>query len=883
VGDAVLVGRRDVVATIVDLLSERRAGVLLVGEAGLGKTTVLDAVVQTVVPTSRTVRVASYEVDRRTDLALATDLARALLDLGPATNPQTEAALVVLAEPSLDDVALDRRALGAALGRQLASAAATEPLLVVLDDLHWIDEASASVVGAAVRRAAPADVRVLGATRGASALELQGTVVIPLEPLPEAALRDLVAPHLTSQDRLLTRPLITAAGGNPMLALEIARALPARATVDHLRLPVPLFDRVRERLSALPVGTRTLLVDVAISSGCTWEDLDEPDGLVPALDGGLVVRTGATVTFAHPLYTRAVLDLATPGQLARAHGSAALRSSDPLDRARHLSHTVLEPDERTAADLEAAGHAFRRRGDVLSGQRVARAAYDATPTDTDRRVRWRRAALWAQALVDGDADASPALAALAMLTSTPDEHARLRLLESAAFVEMRIAAREVLDAPDISSSERLMAASQLLTAELFLGTHRAGVDRVRSWLPLVPPTDAEGEWARAVSDLALMMRLSGTRIDPRLLARAQRIESLPESVPASQGEVPDTVVGLLAMYDDDHVTADRYLSEVAELAPDVPSSEAFHALELWARRGEVRRARAFIEDGVGWYVDPGFSFVYALVAAWEGDEAELARVVDAGRPQSEHRGDLMYPLGIDTARALLELGRGNPEIAWSYAGPASRALHDRGWQEPSIFPVLPLAIEAALGTGRDTQAAELLQWLDQVAAHLPSRWAAAGALRARGIQAGVAGDTDRAVDLLGEAQSLYAELGLPNEQRRAQLMAGQILRRRGRRQAARLQLTQARDELSRMGIHGFAGLASAELLRLGGRRASGEELTEAERRVAELVSTGASNQDVAASLVVSVKTVESHLSRIYRKLDVRTRSELAATWRGLAP
>jgi DNA-binding CsgD family transcriptional regulator len=742
-----------------------------------------------------------------------------------------------------------------------------------------MDDQSAAVLHGALRRAAHSDVRVLAATRGASPLPLQDAVALELPPLTETAIRELVDDHLGR--RLgpdLGRPLAAAVGGNPMFALELVRALPPDATTVDVRLSGTLADRVSARVSALPATCRSALVDLAVLGQCTWDDVADGDALAPAMSEELVRDDGRVIGFVHPLFARAVLDSATPFDLARAHARAALSATDSLERARHLAASRPEPAEAVAAELEDAASQLLERGDLLSAEQVARASVDATPTTAPAATRWRRMHTQAVALDSLGTLTDDLVDRMALLAESPDESALTRLLACRDMNERRTMLRTVVADPALSERVRLLVANELMSAELFLGDHVAGVELVAPLVPDEPPGGAEMEWADLVAGIALMSRLLGLPPDRAALDRA--VDLLGERREASRfdGEGPWTTLGRIAMYDDDTETAARVLVAPAEARPDSPTAAAFHALELWCRTGQIRRARRFVDNGVGWFVDDAFSFVYTLIAAWEGDADRCEREAVQALDLAARSGDVMYPQGVATALALLELGRGNAEQAWTHSQTASATLHERRWLEPSIFPVLPIAIEAALWTGRSAAAEERLTWLEHAAAVLPSRWAAATAGRCRGLHACLAGDTEHGLETLLRSATDFDLLGLPNERARSLLLAGQIQRRDGLRSAARVSLTEALDLFTSCGIDGFAEQCRAELTRLGGRRPGSDSLTESERQVAALVAAGSSNPQAAAALRLSVKTIETHLSRVYRKLGVRGRTELAARW-----
>lgn len=238
----------------------------------------------------------------------------------------------------------------------------------------------------------------------------------------------------------------------------------------------------------------------------------------------------------------------------------------------------------------------------------------------------------------------------------------------------------------------------------------------------------------------------------------------------------------------------------------------------------------------------------------------------------------MFLEGLDTAEALLDLCLGNYAEARKKAVRAATTLEDRGCREPSWIPALPIAIEAAAISGSRDEARGLLDRLDQQAEMLESRWAQAAAQRGRSTLLGVEGDSHEALRFAISSAEAFEQLSLPTEAGWSALVAGRLARRAGERSLAREWLQRAIDHLEPRGCAGFASQAREEMSRLSGRRVAASELTDAERHVAGLAATGMTNPEIAAAAFLSVKTVEAHLSRVYRKLGVRSRAELAARW-----
>jgi DNA-binding CsgD family transcriptional regulator len=234
------------------------------------------------------------------------------------------------------------------------------------------------------------------------------------------------------------------------------------------------------------------------------------------------------------------------------------------------------------------------------------------------------------------------------------------------------------------------------------------------------------------------------------------------------------------------------------------------------------------------------------------------------------------------ADGIISLLSGDTSAAWQRLHAAARTLHEVGSREPSVPGVLPLAVEAATAVGDLDEAEVLCARLDDQARAVGSRWGSAAVLAAQAHLACARGAGGAAVDLFDRAAHAFADLDLPLPQGRALLACGTVLRRAGQRGEARQRLTAARALLERAGAHSLVRDTDAELGRLGvpGAGSRGSALTVTERQVVELATSGLRNIEIAAKLQISAKTVEHHLGRVYRKLGVRGRTELAGALDG---
>ena len=238
------------------------------------------------------------------------------------------------------------------------------------------------------------------------------------------------------------------------------------------------------------------------------------------------------------------------------------------------------------------------------------------------------------------------------------------------------------------------------------------------------------------------------------------------------------------------------------------------------------------------------------------------------------RSDETFRIQNTTALGILELSLGNAAEAARLLSPLWDLLASRGHREPTAYPILPNAIEALVATGKPDAAERLHAQLEEAGREFDSPWALATAARCGGLLAAARGDLDAALSHLEQAIAEHERLPNPLERGRTLLALGTVRRRRKEKRAAREALDAAITIFDELPAPLWAKRARAERARIGGRVAAGE-LTETERRIAELVAQGRSNKDVAAQLFITARTVEGHLTRIYEKLGVRSRAELA--------
>jgi DNA-binding CsgD family transcriptional regulator len=600
------------------------------------------------------------------------------------------------------------------------------------------------------------------------------------------------------------------------------------------------------------------------------------------------VRDGV-VRFAHPLLASgayAATDTATRREL---HAAVAARVSDPEERARHLALAATGPDERVAAVLEDAARRAESRGAPAAAADLLERAVRLTPPersgDAQRRTIDAAFSIFqagdsrrARELLDGLVGAmerGPARArALVRLSIVRGYDDDLRAAEALL--------REAIDEAE-GDEELVAAARNQLSGILF---------RLRERLP---EAVAHATAAATSTRVGIVAEALGVRLlaeaalgRPEAHATLHRVLELQERCEHSRVMTQPLFPAAFAwLWWDDLERArtafERLRSNAVELGDE---SSLAYVLVMGAQidcvRGDAPSAARLADEGYALTEQTGQATVGAYVLALRAIADAIAGDVDEGRDRAE----LSLAIASRTngrpaehfARAalgLLEQSVGRAAEVTRALGPLVDFLRAEQITEPGTARVVPDQVEALIALGELEAAGELLGWYAANAERLQRRSALAAAARCRGMLAGARRDVDGAVAALADALRLHDGVPIPLELGRTQLALGTALRRSRRRGAAREALEAARETFTTLGARVWAGRAEAELGRLGGRPPSSGALTPTERRVAELVCRGLQTKQVAAALFVSPKTVEGHLTRIYGKLGVGSRTELA--------
>ncbi len=889
----------------LDSLGEGPAALLLEGEPGIGKTTLVLAGIEMAKRRGMQVHAcAGSSSDARLSYAALADLYRdvdieALKDLPPPQRDALDAALL-RAHPESE---IDPLAVATASLSVVEELAMNGPVLIAIDDLQWLDNPTARVVEFCSRRIG-GPIGILAARRpGMSdgpvppAIALREPDRVQLREvgtLSDTELRKLLSERAPDplERRLLGR-ISEASGGNPFYALELSRGLEADATrATALPLPQSLEDVVTAKLAGLPEEVYEALLATAALADPTPDLLERAYGsdAIAALEAAeerqLVLMDGERVRFAHPLLAHGIYTGAAAPRRREMHRHLSTVVSNPEERARHLALARVLPDAIGA--LDEASRYVRARGAPdaaaellelaleLGGppELLVRAAeYHFDAGDVQRSQELANEAI--EALEGGEALAE------ALLLCT--EHFLAESYsESTALLERALS--------EAGSNDLLRAKIGLSVAQDYyqLGFWEKTAEMAELTLAAARRLDQPGRIAQGYAAKLLADFNLGSGVDEQLLQEALRLEDPNARMGISEAP-SDLVLCVLLWTGRLHearavaTKLRRHYGDRGEAPSFALISTAVAQIECWC--GDVGAARTAADDAL----DHGLLqmgttgralglWVRSLVDAYSGQ-------VDEARQAAEESMALFAGLSSRSARwpltilGFLELSAGNYEAAASRLAPAAANAVSDALPEPCANGELFTgdAAEALIGTGRIEEAEAIVSLLEERGAALDRVWAIFVGLRGRALILAAQGDVEAAERAVERALVEHERLPMPIERARSLLALGRIRRRLRKRRAAKEALDEALEIFESAGSQRWAEQARSEIDAIGLRPAAeGDELTPSEERVVKLVADGLSNKEVAAALVVSPKTVEAHLGRAYRKLGVRRRSELTA-------
>jgi DNA-binding CsgD family transcriptional regulator len=896
---AQLIGRERERKALDRLLDSGRGGVLVVyGEAGVGKTALLEYAAEA----GREFRIArtfGVEAEMELPFAAVQQLCSPLFELMERLpQPQRDAlgvAFGLIANPAHHTP--DRFLVGLAVLGLLSEAAEERPLLCVVDDAQWLDRASARALAFVARRLLAEKIALVFAAREPGDV-LAGLPELHVLSLGHRDARTLLESALPAplDERVLDR-IVVETRGNPLALLELPRGLTPTQLAGGFGLPaaVPLSTSIEEsftrRLANLPGEARRLLLVAAADpvgdTALVWraaQQLGIPESVAETVEAEGLLELGARVVFRHPLVRSAVYrgaGLKDRRAVHRALAEATDPLIDPDRRAWHRAQAASTPDEDVAAELERSAGRAQARGGVAAVAAFLERAAALTPEPACRAQRLLAAAT-------AKRDAGDLEAALGLLVGVEagvlDElvRARVDLLRAQIAMEQRrggdagrlflsAASRlEPLD-PELARETYLEALGGAMASDLEVA---GGAPAVAAAARAAPPGTVPPRRVDVLLDAFAIRLTDGYAAAAPTFARALELLLAMEDVGSwlslSSGRNSNIVA--LEMWDEEalHLLAARQVQVARDTGALVHLQFALSFLarshmlagELTAAALMIDEAR-MIAEATG---NPAHVNAPMILAAWRGDETQASELIEATSAEAATR----RWTSNNYARSVLYNGLGRHDAA-----------RDAAWEAFRPDPIgygtwlLPELAEAASRTDDRALLESALEWLSERTGVISSGWAAGIEARVRALLS----DGEVADGLYRQSIAHLSGIRMRLELARAHLLYGEWLRRERRRLDARKHLRIALESFRTMGAEAFARRAERELLATGEHARKRtvdtlDQLTAQETQIARLAARGHTNREIAARLFISTSTVEYHLRKAFRKLDVKSRTQL---------
>jgi DNA-binding CsgD family transcriptional regulator len=910
-----VVGRRaelDALNLFVDSIDRGPAILVLEGEPGLGKTTLWREGLQAAERRSSQV-LECRPVQAEAQLAftalsdLLTDVPVQVFDELP--EPQRRALDVALLRAEPEDDEHFPRAVALGFLGVLTALARTRPLVVGIDDVQWLDPASHRVLAFAMRRLRDERIGVLLTRRADTGTAFPDdtdgagrtpVIRLRLTALEADDLERMLRGHLgAGLERRSMARLHRSSGGNPMLALQLGRALLEGDVVDEdglgLLIPVTLQEVVADRLLALsPAALDVVRAAAAVARPTTAliesiVGIDRArEGLAAAFAAGVLSIDRDRLGFTHPLVATAAYSQMAMLDRRRLHARLAEVVEDVEERGRHLAAAAERASAEVAAALDAAALRARARYAPDASAELWEAAARLTPAH-QAPMAWERRLQAADCLFEAGevARARGVWEDISREASPGPTRARslVRLGWVVAHLEGfgagAIAFQGALDELGVDVRAEVEIEEGLAWCLHSSTSLAAAEPHARRALALAEESGDPQLVAGALTNLEFLGSLAGRGLAVEAIGR---VASTAISSPAEILVRPDWMHGLLLAFGDHLPEArDRFATLYRQAADrgdeqslpfilfhlartELLSGDWKHALEAARECSESVRSSGQASER------PYACDIEALVEAHLGTvESALARIAE-GLELTDRFAVIPARLELMATRGFLELSLGRNDEADRTLTDMAAAAEDSGLLEPALFRYHGDAIEAKIALGRLDEAATLVESVERLAATLRRPWLALIAGRGSGLLQAARGRLDEACDALA---TVLAEdgTGQPFERARTLLAFGSVQRRHRQKRGARDALVAAHDTFSRLGATLWVEKAAAELARVGGR-APVAGLTPTELQIAELIAAGRTYREVAAELFISPKTVQWNLSKVYRKLDIRSRAEL---------
>ena len=891
---------------LADVRAGNSAALVLRGEAGVGKTELLRYAARQALDV-RTAQIAGVEAEMELPFAGIHQLCAPMLDrLDALPPPQQEALQVALGVATGQPP--DRFLVSLATLSLLSAVAEEQPLLCLVDDAQWLDDASAQILAFVARRLLADSIAIVcGVREPAAAHHFEGLPQLPVDGLDESAAHALLSSAIPGRiDARVRNRIVAEARGNPLALLELPRGMSAVDLAGGYEVPtatdVPgrLETHYLAQIEALPEPTQRLLLLAAADplgdAALVWRAAGDlaigADVLRPAEDAGLLT-VDARVRFRHPLVRSAVYRAGSAADRRAAHRALAAATDADADadrRAWHRAAAAAGVDEEVAAELERSADRASARGGLAAAAAFLRRSVTLT-SGRDRRVE--RALAAALASVQAGAFAG-ALEMLATVESSPLDdlqRARVDLLRG----QSAFAQGSVGDAAALlrAAAKRLEALDLALARETYL--YACGAAMFGGG-PSAGDLLAAGRAVRALPALAEAPRAVDTLLDGIALlvtdGRAAAAPTLLEATSAFSGtDVPvdeclrwspfATAAGN-ALWDDEGVRA--VCARQIQIARDAGALGQLPPLLLalgnaTARGGDLARTASLmaeahaITEATGTRLPP---YTEMLALAMRGRESEAVILIERTIEQvAAARQGIASTAHWSAAILYNGLGRYEDALAAAEAAGSERLdLFAAMWSLPEL-------VESAARTGAADVARHAVERLTETTRPAGTDWGLGVEARSRALVS----EGPVAEGLYREAIDRLRRTKLRADLARSHLLYGEWLRREHRRVDARAQLRAAHGHFTAMGMEAFAERARTELSTTGGNARkrtveTRDELTTQERHIAQLARDGLSNPEIGARLFLSPRTVEWHLRKVFTKLEIRSRHELATALPG---
>ena len=912
------IGREAEVGEICAFLSASSgepAAVVIKGDVGIGKTVVWKHLVQTALrPSFRVLSCRPASSERPLAFSALDDLIGDVIGefLPELPECRRHAVTVALARGTSLGSMPDRQVLARGTLDALRILSRTTPLLVAVDDAQWLDHPSAGVLEFCFRRLEREPISILLTFRGADlvaplgldrALSPGRVAHVTLGPLGLGAISEILRSQLgVGLPRYTLTRLHDACGGNPFYALESARSLVGhqRTSLASGPIPVPksLGDLVRHRLRGLSAEARDVGRLVAASSDPrerviraafgpqeSWVAIDQ------AIDHGIIEREGDTLRFTHPLLRSVLYGEMTLNQRRHVHRRLGAIVGEIEERAWHLALGADGPSDEIAEILDGAAEHAGSRGAPESAAALEEQATRLTLARSAGQARERsvRAADYhfrggeitrSRELIESAlaaCPAGPARAALLVRLGTIHHH------EGAWSMAERVFRQAAREAPE-NAALCAHAEQELAWARLVAGDLPGASRWANTSLCSARQAADQRLVAHSLARIALVEFLLGHGAQSDLFKKAETLNRSANGQSAERLAMLDPFLlqGLVLKWCDRLDEARLRLADGYQRALGRGDEASlpfllYHIsqLECWAGNWDRAEEHALegcrvADESHHAAMRPATLYSLALVRAHRGQVHDARELASEALILCERTGNVPVMSMALSVLGFIALSLDDYRAAHLYYS----RIADDGFGEPGVVKFLPDEIEALVALGEIGDARTLMSQLEAKGKWLQRSWALATAARCRARLVAMDGDVEGARSACDQALSEHARLPMPFELGRTLLVKGMIERRAKQKSAARQALGQALDIFEHLGAPLWAGKARLELSKIA-VRGPVDGLTETERRVAALIAQGRTNREIASAMFVTENTVQTHVRHVFRKLGLRSRTELA--------